>query len=122
MCIRDSTQYGLTPPQFAGVNPYWVRVDLRDPGVIHFDLSPGPSDPKIRALSAEYVSEWADPEHGDETSQRTLLGVAHVVVGTLMFLCAKGGADVETVRHDEALQRSRVKAGKLPLVSFSRLK
>jgi hypothetical protein len=108
------------PPKWrddVGSNPYRLTVDMVDPGVIHMDLAPSPH------MEPHHIEAFEQtPASGLKVTQTSLMGVAHVVVGALMFMAAKDGARAEFIQHDAKLQRSRAKAGKLPLVSFHRLR
>lgn len=100
-----------------------VLCDLTDPGVIHFEA--GGSDYTVHppdAFKFERRGLGARANPIEEQTDLLMLGIAHVLIGSLMFLAARGGARVEPVHHDVALQRSRAKAGKPPLYSYARLR
>ena len=89
-----------------------LRVDVVDPGVIHF-----------QGEGIVYPLAVTNHETGNaEVTDIRNAGIARIILGALIFLAARGGARSETVHHDARLQRSREKVGKPPLYSYARLR
>ena len=90
-----------------------LRVDLADPGVIHF---------QAEGLAGMPPPVFPSTPETVRTTDLILMGMARTMIGALMFLAARGGARSETVRPDDRLQRARLKNDKPPLYSYARLR